>query len=120
MIETLNDKTIQSELVDLQFAKFQDFNSNDNIIQQFIILKNSKVRNYLLPLFQKYMMDRKLDIKGLSKPIQLKMEKFLSTFNSIYLSSKKSHNYKITNKNTSGSYETDSSIKIIKKKLRKK
>ena len=120
LIDLLSKSEIQEELVSLKYGEYIEYkNKNNSIIQKFVITKNSKVRNYIYLKFIKYMENRKLSVKGLSKPIQLKLEAFIDTYNKINLSPQKSHNYKFSSPDNQGSYETDSSIKLIKKRLKK-
>jgi hypothetical protein len=106
-------QSFQTELINLKYAKLSDDN-------KFIITNKSAIRNFIIPRFGEYMHQRNLSIKGLSKPIQLKTEAFLDTFNKIFLSPKKSHNFKTTSSLLYGSYTTDSNIKLIKHKESKK
>jgi len=115
-IEKLTDKKYQKELVALECGEYIPYNNT----KKFVITKKSKIRNHLLKQFKKYAEDRKLKIKGLSKPIQLKVENFLHSFNKIYLSPNKEHNFKITSPLRYGSFTTDSSIKLRKVKYKKK
>lgn len=124
LIETLQSPSIQSKLISLEYAKFIDFEVKNidksiSIEQRLVITSFSKVRDFISPLFKEYMEERRLSIKGLSKPIQLKIEAFLENFNNINLSPIKSHNFKLSSDINQGSYETDSSLKLFKKKLRK-
>jgi len=115
-IEFLKNEKIQNELIKLGYGKKIPYNKTE---EKFVITKKSKTRNYLSQKFKEYAEKRKLKIKGLSKPLQLKLEDVIDRFNKIYLSSKKEHRFKITSKLNYGSYETDSSILLRKVKARK-
>jgi len=121
LIEKLvHNKEFQTELVAMNYAIFKDFeykNKDKSIykINKFVITNKSAIRNYISPLFLKYMDDRKLPTKGLSKQFQLKLEDFLDTFNKINLSPIKSHNFKLTSLHNKGSFTTDSSLKYYTK-----
>ena len=116
-IEYLYNEKNQLKLVELGYGEFIKYDEND---LKFIIIKESKIRNIINEEFKKHANKRKLNIKGLSKPIQLKLEDFLSNFNKIYLSKKKNHQFKTTSELHYGSYTTDSSIKLRKVKAIKK
>ena len=111
-IETLYDEEKQKKFVEMGYGEYVTYDDTS----KFVITNQSKIRNYLTEKFKEYAQKRRLNIKGLSKPIQLKIETFLMNFNKIYLSKKKEHNYKITNDLRYASFTTDSSIKIRKVK----
>jgi len=121
MIEKLlNDKDFQDKIIALKYAEFKSFTYKDKNNQEYqelkLVIKNySSLRNYIIPKFSEYMEDRKISIKGLSKPIQLKVEGFLDNFNKTNISPIKEHKFKLTYSYNSGSFTTDSSIKIYSK-----
>ena len=115
-IDFLYQEENQMKLVELDYGEYIEYNKKEI---KFVITNYSKTRDILNKEFKKYAEKRKLKTKGLSKPIQLKIEDFISTFNKIYLSPKKEHNYKISSELNYGSYTTDSSIKLRKVKARK-
>lgn len=116
VVESLLDSNTQAHLISQNMGKIITLNDGSSV---FVITNYTGVRNYIIPLFNKYMSNRKISIKGLSKPIQLKCEEMLERFNLINMSPKKSHNFKITAEHLYGSFESDSSIKIIKNSYKK-
>jgi len=121
LIEKLvNDKEFQDELISLNYAEFKEVTRKDkNKIeykeQVFIVKNQGAIRNYITPIFNKYMEDRKLSTKCLSKQLQLKLEDFLEAFNKTNLSPIKSHNFKLTSLQNKGSFTTDSAISLYSK-----
>jgi hypothetical protein len=82
-IEILKNEQNQNELIHLGYGKKIPYNQNE---EKFVIIKKLKTRNYINQKFKEYAEKRKLKIKGLSKPIQLKLEDVVNRFNKIYLS----------------------------------
>jgi len=120
LIDNLNSPKFQKILIKNNFAKkIIQTSKSGNETEKLVLIKKSKIRNLLLPMIEKHFMNRQLSIKGLSKPMQLKVEDFLDTFNKINLSKSK-HQFKISSNSSFGGFKTDSAIKLIKRRYKTK
>jgi len=119
LIDFTSNPLNQRILVENDLGKFiENKSKSGEIYQTFLITKPQKTCTYIDRFWKDYAANRRISLKGLSKPIQTKMLNFLKTFNKINGSSKKDFRFKITSKDSYGSFSTDSSIKLIKKKIK--
>ncbi len=121
MIDFCLKEMNQKLLIDEGLGKFIKMTSKDGKnYQQFTIIKPQKSCTYIDKKWKLYAENRKLSLKGFSKPIQTKMLQFLKTFNKINMSSQKDFNFKLSSADNYGSITTDSSIKLFKNRYRTK